>query len=300
MQPNQLEQIYRLSDKGLSQQKIADHFGLAKSTVWHHLQKRDASDQVERYIVLPDPHVPYHDRRVWDALLQYIEDHYWHGWICLGDLNDFDAVSHWNKSNIKKMSDSRLHKQYKASNQWLDELQLSVRHKNPDGPKDEVLIEGNHDFWIERYVNEHPELEGLVEVEPQLKLQDRGIQWVRYWTDKQHKMFTKGHASFIHGEYVRDYHANKHADVYGTNIFYGHLHDVQSHSRVALGHDKTYVAHSLGCLCSYDAEYLGGRPTKWQQAFGVFHFMPDGHFWYSVVRIFGGRFVSPEGKVYRG
>lgn len=299
MQPNQLEQIYRLSDQGLSQQKIADHLGLAKSTVWHHLQKRDNTDGVERYLVLPDPHVPYHDRRVWDALLQYIEDHYWHGWICLGDLNDFDAVSHWNKANLRKVKPAGLKKQYDATNRWLDQIQSAVRVRNTDGPKDEVLIEGNHDYWIERYVDIHPELEGIIEVEPQLRLQERGIQWVRNWSDRRQK-FHKGHAVFIHGRWVGVHHAKKHASKFKTNVFYGHLHDVQSHSEIAEGDDKTYVGHSLGCLCRYDAEYLQGDPTRWQQAFGVFHFMPDGHFWYSVVRVFGGRFVSPEGQVYRG
>lgn len=298
MQPNQLEQIYRLSDKGLSQQKIADHLGLAKSTVWHHLQKRGDSNQVQRWIVLPDPHVKPagftggHDRRANAAILQYIADHDWDGWLCLGDLNDFDAVSHWTKTKIRKVAGKTVRKQYDATNIYL------WQHRKALGPGPRmVCLEGNHDQWIERYIDEHPAMEGMLEVANNINL-EIGLEWIPFWSTGQ--VFRLGHATFIHGEKISKYHAALTVQSYRTNVFYGHTHDVQCYSHEAKGSESTIVGQSLGCLQEYSPEYMRGRADKWQQAFGVFHFMPDGHFWYSVVRIFGGRFVSPEGKVYRG
>jgi hypothetical protein len=44
---------------------------------------------------------------------------------------------------------------------------------------------------------------------------------------------------------------------------------------------------------------MRGAPDKWQQAFAVFEFLPDGNFTYNVVRIFKHRFIY-NGKVYEG
>jgi len=45
---------------------------------------------------------------------------------------------------------------------------------------------------------------------------------------------------------------------------------------------------------------MQGQPDKWQQAFGHFYFWPNGEFQYNVVRIFGGKFIGPDGEVYTG
>ena len=83
------------------------------------------------------------------------------------------------------------------------------------------------------------------------------------------------------------------------NIFYGHTHDRELTSKVALGRDDTKVGESLGCLCRYDASYLRGRPNKWQQAFGEFFFFPNGMFTRHITEIFDHSFIDANGKVWR-
>ena len=73
-------------------------------------------------------------------------------------------------------------------------------------------------------------------------------------------------------------------------------HDVQEMPKSLRGADKAIVGQSMGCLCRYDQPYMRGRPSKWQQAFGVFHFRPDGFFNHYVVNIFDHGFISPEGE----
>ena len=47
--------------------------------------------------------------------------------------------------------------------------------------------------------------------------------------------------------------------------------------------------------------YMRGKPNRWQQAFGVFHFYEDGYFQPMTIPIFKHRFVGPtDGKVYDG
>lgn len=219
-------------------------------------------------------------------------DNTWDEVIYLGDLMDWDFISKHNENNRRSQEKRRIKAEYDYANDFLD-----FHQKQAPGAKF-TLIEGNHDYRIEDYIDKHPEEEGSIEMETALQLIKRKIKWVRYWSRGElHKI---GHAIFIHGRYTNLYHAKKHVDSYGTNVFYGHTHDIQQISKELMGDNKTLVGQSLGCLCRYDQKYMRGAPSKWQQGFGVFHFFPDGYFTYFVIRIFKHRFLSPEGKVYQG
>ena len=244
-----------------------------------------------RVLVLPDIHIPVHDDRSLKAVEAYMADHRWDEVVYLGDFMDFDLISSHNRENLRAISGKRLDTEYILAGWILD------RHRKLAPDAKFTLIEGNHEHRVERYVDANPVLEGKVEVETGLQLIKRKIKWVRFWSKGQiHRI---GKARFIHGLYTTKYHASKHVEAYGENIFYGHTHDIQSFSKELAGHDKTIVGQSLGCLCKYDQKYIRGKPTKWQQGFGVFEFFPDGFFQYNVIRIFKHRFQA-EGKTYQG
>ena len=139
---------------------------------------------------------------------------------------------------------------------------------------------------------------GTYEIPTKLRLKERGIQWVPSWSTKA--KYKKGHAVFIHGLHTTKYHSNKMVSKFGTNVYYGHTHDIQEMPWEQDGNDKTIVGKSLGCLCEYDQKYLKGNPTKWQQGFSEFFFFPDGHFDEKTTRIFKHRFIGLDGKVYDG
>lgn len=230
--------------------------------------------------------------RTMRAVEQYMGDRQWDEIVYLGDFLDLDVISSHNKDNLRALESKRIKADYEYASDVLDwHATLAPKAKF-------TLIEGNHEERAERYVDANPALEGLMEVETGLQLLKRKINWVRFWSKGE--VYQIGKARFIHGLYTTQYHARKHVENYGENVFYGHTHDVQTYSKELHGSDKTIVGQSLGCLCRYDQSYLKGKPTKWQQAFGVFYFFPDGFFQYFVVRIFKHRFVSPDGKVYQG
>ena len=99
----------------------------------------------------------------------------------------------------------------------------------------------------------------------------------------------------------------------GKTSIVGNCHDVMCYSRSSHGGYKklsgrtglytsdqtTMVGQSLGTLCELNQDYMQGKPTNWQHAFGTFFFFPDGNFTYYVTLIFNGRCVGPDGKVYR-
>lgn len=288
-----IKHIRRLKHRGHSYREIAEDTGIPKSTIQYHMAKLDEAGGLSptAHLVLPDMHGKYIDRRAFNAVLEYAKPREWDSVVQLGDLCDFDAVSHWNKGKIRKQMGKVVKDEYDIVNHLLNKLEEATNA----APL--TVIQGNHDYWIEMYLDAQPELVGLLEMEECLRFEDRGINFVKFWENgKAHKI---GHANFIHGTYITKYHARRHAEVYGTNIFYGHTHDIQSYSYERAGDNATYVGHSLGTLSRYNMAYTRGKPNKWQQAFAIFYVMPDGLFWYNVVRIFDGGFVV-DGEYYGG
>lgn len=286
-----IKQLKLLRNRGQSYREMAEETGIPKSTIQYHMAQVDKAGGLEptAHLVLPDMHGKYVDTRAMKAICSYARTRDWDSVVQLGDLCDFDAVSHWNKGKIRKQMGKVVKDEYDFVNCQLDNLACATK-KAPL-----TVLQGNHDYWIEMYLDAQPELVGLLEMEECLFFKDRGINFVKFWEfGTQH---TIGHAHFIHGHYVTKYHARRHAEVYGTNIFYGHTHDIQSYSYERQGDNATYVGQSLGTLSQYNMVYTRGKPNKWQQAFAIFYVMPDGYFWYNVVRIFDGGFVV-EGKYY--
>lgn len=246
----------------------------------------------EKWLVLPDPHIPYEDKITYTAIGKYMEDEKWDGLIILGDFLDFNEISKYNQDAPRRKTE-KVKETFKAGNAFLDKLQKTVGKKCQI-----VLIEGNHDFRVEDYMDKHEELDGLLDIADNLRLKERGIKWVKNWSKGE--LFSKGHAKFAHGQFISTHHAKKMAQTYGACIFYGHTHDIMEHPIEYYGDDKTIVGKSLGCTCDYNQKYLKGNPTKWQQAISVFYFFSDGFFQENTIKIFKHRFVGLNGKVYDG
>jgi hypothetical protein len=253
---------------------------------------------LERWLVLPDEQIPAHDTKTLSAVEKYMADHRWDGVISLGDFLDFNEISRWVEGHPRKYMHSRVKLSLDLAHAILERRVKALRSRNPDCQY--ILIQGNHEHRIEDFLDTFPQFEGMLEVEKVLDLFQLGIKWVPFWSDPR-KVFRKGKATFIHGLYTNQYHAAKHVRAYGTNVYYGHSHDVQEHSLLLGNNTHSIVAKSLGCLCDPNKmEYIKGRPQNWTQAFAVFYFLPNGDFNEYTIKIFNHRFVSPEGKLYEG
>lgn len=254
--------------------------------MWERLRKE--TYELYKVTVLPDLHIPYHDKKTWQNVLKYLRDFKPNEIVLLGDFLDFSQISSHNRENLKALTETSLDDDYRVGNQCLDELQ-AVQKKI-------TFISGNHDYLVNRFIDAFPQLKGSIEVPLRLNLKERGVKYVPFWeSGAVHKI---GKATFIHGYYTNDGHAKKHLSAWEENVFYGHLHDTQSYSKTNNGSNKTKIAQSLGCLCDYRQYWMKGRPSRWQQAFGEFHFREDGFFNYYVVNVFNHGFVAPSGKWY--
>lgn len=238
--------------------------------------------------------VPYQDVQTMMAVEKYMAAHRWDGYLNIGDFLDMDTISSFNEGKARLLQGKSISADILEANKILDRHQAIVRKRNPKAKF--VLLEGNHEERVERFLDEHPQFAGFLDVPTMLQLEERGIEWVQSWT--KGVVYTIGKANFVHGKATNNYHAKKMAEDYGDNIFYGHTHDMMCIPKASRLHpDKVIVGQSIGCLC-VDMPYMKGRPSKWQQGFAVFHFQPNGTFTYYTPRIFNHKFVGPDGVLY--
>lgn len=249
----------------------------------------------ERWLILPDTQVPHHDQRTVDAVLKYAKQNYYDGCIQLGDFMDWDFCSRWTADNARKAEGQRFLSEYIHGNDVLDQIQDAVRTQNKDCHL--IVIEGNHDWRIQNVIDKTPFLEGLIDVEKNLRFEERNAVFWRYWVHK--KPITIGKAYFIHGRYIGSNHAKKTADSYGRSVFYGHTHDRMGHTKTTLASESVYC-ESLGTLSVFDLEYMGKAPSNWMQCFAEFYFHPNGNFNHYVTNIIDHGFIAIDGKQYQG
>jgi len=252
--------------------------------------------RIRRWIVLSDLQVPYQDDRSLAAVEKYMAAHRWDGYIQIGDFMDFDSISSFNKQAPRRKEGKRIFRDFETANAILDRHQRIIRKRNPKA--EFVLLEGNHEERVERWLDENPEFDGFFDVPRLLRLAERRIKWVRSWS--RGEVFKVGKASFTHGLYTNQYHAKKMLDAEAASIFYGHTHDMMCIPRSRRDKEDLQVGQSLGCLCEMEQSYMKGKPSNWQQGFGVFHFLPDGTYTYYTPRIINHRFVGPDGVLYGG
>lgn len=251
----------------------------------------------ERWIILPDMQVPYEDKRSVAAVEKYMAAHKWDGYLNLGDFCDFNALSEYSKGKPGLITiEDDVANTFAEGRKILQRHAQILRKNNVDARM--VLLQGNHDERAERYANEHSGMKDQLDVRKNLGLDELDIEWVRSWATG--KLFKLGNAYFLHGNYINKYHAFKMVDAYGSSVYYGHTHDIMSASKMTRTHGQTFEAASLGCLCRYDQAYMQGKPHNWQQAVSTLFVQPGGNYNLYVSRIFGHKFVAPDGKEYAG
>lgn len=250
--------------------------------------------RIYRLLAIPDMQVPFHDRRALASVEKYMADERWDEVVYMGDFLDMYPLASFNRNAMRKVEGKTVLKEYQAGNEILDRHERIVRKRNPHA-KFTYLV-GNHEDRVRRYVDEFPQLAGIIDLEAGLRLRERkyGVVWC-YPKGDVHQV---GDAFFHHGLYTGSNPAKKMVDNYGVNMFFGHVHSMETHGKVLWGRGKAIVGQSLGCLCRYDLDYVGHNPKSWQHGFGVFFFLPSGRFTYYTPRIYGGRFVAPNGKPY--
>jgi len=242
---------------------------------------------VRKGIAVFDLHHPMHDKKLWKNILKFAADFDPDIFVFGGDNMDMEVVSHWVGNKRRKVEGKRIKHDYAAFNRdVLDPLSVIL-----DEDTERVFHLGNHEAWVEQYIDEHPEVEGYFEVRNNLNLEG----WKVLDYGETHKY---GHLYSMHGTYCNIHNAYKTAQVYGRSVMYGHGHTYQAHTLVTPLDSLPYAATQIPCACHTNPSYRLNQPNAWVTGFAVFYVQPNGCFnLYPVIAI-DGVFTAPDGTIY--
>lgn len=256
--------------------------------------------KIEKTILLPDIHHPYHDKESWRLAKKFTKWFQPDRIVLLGDALEMRAINHWKKEhgNLRHFEGLRLLDDYQ---EFIKDVLEPLERACPEAEK--IYLGGNHEDWAYRLVDQFPQLEGIIEPENGMKLDKRGWKWIPYINiDKAGNIrpgkMKIGKLTITHGHYTNKYHASKNTEIYAKSIVYGHTHDIQSYTKVHEEDPGDYhTAQSIGCLCNKSPSFMQGRPNRWVHSFGVLYTRHDGSYNLYVPVIIKGQFVF-AGKLF--
>jgi predicted phosphodiesterase len=255
-------------------------------------------DKPLRYLILSDLHIPDEDKQSLAAVEKLLAAHQFDGLVYIGDVLNLDCISSHNKRNLRAVESKRILDEYKIADEILSRHLTILRKRNPDAKV--YWLEGNHEDRLTRYIDLLPQLEGLIELENVLKLKERGITYIKSWSEN--KTLKLGKMRFHHGIYTSDHCCKQMVQRFGCNITFGHSHTVQEYTWHNLAYNEPKVGISIGCLCNRPA-YLKG-PSRWQQAIMLIDIdKRSGNFYHNIIRIcnhqfyFNGVLYGPNTRI---
>jgi len=260
------------------------------------------NNKVKRYVSAADVHFPHVDYPTWNALMAFISDPAvaLSGFIFQGDQFDNAEISHHNKSKpYYKEKASYKKNQTDFLLKILHPLEAALDTK---GVKERVWIQGNHDDWEFQFIEEHPELEGMLDRRTALELDERGWEFIPLAHAK-----VIGDLNVIHGEILTGignqagmYPARKAVELYGGNVLAAHTHAPQSYTKISpVEQKKKYMGWIAPIVGNVNPVYLKDRPTALLNGFTIIEVHPNGHFNLFPVIISEGEFAY-GGKLYKG
>lgn len=174
--------------------------------------------------------------------------------ILMGDFLSMGSLSEWDKDKRRKMEGQRYLKDVEAGNKALNIL---------DGfDLERVYIMGNHEEWVERYVDKHPESEGLYDLARDLKLDERGYKVIPYKEDYKYKGMSFTHVPIqSNGKPVSD--TRKALGVYSNSVVFGHTHKLDLDCIHRKNSSSLQQGINCGCFFEHVDDYAKGSMTNY-------------------------------------
>lgn len=237
------------------------------------------------HIILPCVHVPFHNRKFYDGLVDFIKDHSKEivGVHILGDFLDMNSLSSHDRGRIP-IKGVTLGYEYKEGNIALDKL---TRHLDGDCIK--TYIWGNHEDRHKRYMSDvdHAKLEGAMPSPTEaLHLLERGFHTYENW--KESYVTLGRYLDLMHGEFIVTNTAKKHIDTYRKSIVFAHTHRVQSWIEGQTG------GYNIGSMIDMKSPAFGyatrAMKASWNNGFGIVNIDSDGFYHFQQIMYYNNKF----------
>lgn len=243
-------------------------------------------------IILPDVHVPFHNRAIFNGVCDLIKDlrPKLQGVYLIGDFMDMNSLSFHDRGKIP-IEGITLESEYRDGNKALDKIDKSIGSAKVF----KGYLWGNHEdrYYREAKNVDSSKLGNLLHPTKNLRLRQRGYNVKEYWRDDYFKLGK--YLEIIHGEYTNIHTAKKHLETLKESVMFGHTHRIQVYTE---GHMTSY---NIGWLGDPDADAFryASRATKkrWLNGFAVVTIDIDGFYHNNLITCYNNGFYY-NGKRY--
>jgi len=249
-------------------------------------------------MVLPDLHVPHHDKHALACALRVHEIMKPKRTVILGDWLDCEA---WSQHPVSSRAQER------AMTFFEGEVEpcRKILKKLEENTEEIIYLEGNHEFRVERLVTS---MKGVMLdvadlVSPQRLLsrdRDKQFTYIPYIPTGgvlPHYRIAKDLIA-VHGWSFARHAAAKHLEIAKHySVVFGHIHRKQEFTARDPIAGRTYKAWSPGCLSKLQPLYMNHNPTDWVHGFSLIWVTDNRERWteYSPM-IINGSCVLPDGR----
>jgi len=255
-------------------------------------------EKIKQAVAVYDTHYPVWHRPTWGAIFDYLKNNKPDIFIFGGDQFHFDCISHHTKDKPLY----RTRRAYRNDIEGFERDILEPLEALLSKSCEKIWIIGNHERFEFDLIEEHPELEGVIDHVKLLRLIERG--WTIVPLGHRYRL---GKLNVIHGETLSgignqagQYPSKKAVELYAGNVLAGHTHAPQTYTKVSPVEDNNkWQGHIAPTAGSVNPSYLRNRATAWLNGMVLIDVFPDGQFNLFSVVIYKGRF-SYGGKQYGG
>lgn len=123
--------------------------------------------------IVSDIHIPVHDKRAWNLVLDIAQDLQPAMFVILGDFAECAALS--SHGPVHPDIQFTLEDEFFACNEALDDIQKRL-------PRTKIVfVQGNHSWRLDRYIlNRAPAFWNILTTDKMLRLEERGIEYIPY------------------------------------------------------------------------------------------------------------------------
>lgn len=255
---------------------------------------------MELTIVVPDIHIPHHDRRAVACLLAAIEAFQPQRVVFLGDVMDLERFTRFPRKS--KVEDRASH--YKLSEVDPCNRMLDFVQENSDSVD---FLEGNHEFRVEARLMEY-DLIDLYDLVSPRRLLSEGRKNFTYTNYTQKPTTPLPHVKIahdliaVHGWTYAKHAAARHVEIAKRySIVHGDTHRQQSYLTRDPIDGISLKGWSPGSLCIAQPIWGHSAPTEWTQGFTFVWTSKNKRVWTDyTVQIRNGMCILPGGKVLDG
>jgi len=186
--PQFKSEILKLAEStALTNKEIAKVVGCSEKTVLKYAgsyikrtkSKTDFDEsawEIQKTILLPDIHHPYYENRLMESVNEFIFDYDPDEIVYMGDQLSLDCISAWNRSKPLLREGQRLIKDYHNFDNDILRVHENLTRKEIR----RVFMIGNHEERVNWYIERHPALKEMIDIDRNLSLRERGYKIVPF------------------------------------------------------------------------------------------------------------------------